>query len=119
MNKFILTAFFLPFAFSVSFAQEYVLTVYVKYGFKKSQIIPEVQVNLGEEDINHPLFGKLKNSGEECVAVKPNGTSEEIICNEVDLFEYLLSNSWILVSSAEVKVLSNSYTQYIFKYDHQ
>lgn len=92
------------------------ITVYAKYGLKKSEIVPEVQVNLGEEDINHPLFGKLRNSSDACVAAKIDGVNETIICNEVDLFEFLFSQKWELIGTSEVKILASPYTQYVFRY---
>lgn len=113
---FLTSLFFLISSAGIS-QDKYVLTVFVKYGYKKSKIEPEVQVNLGEEDLDHPLFGKLRNSGEECVIAKTNGVDEEIICNEADLFEFLFSQNWELIGTTEVKILASPYTQYIFGHD--
>lgn len=94
------------------------MSIYVKYGLKKTEgITTDIQVNIGDFDLNHPLHEKIENFGKGCVILKPSLENIQTICNDIDLLEFLYENNWELIHSTKIEILSAPYTNYILRHN--
>ena len=91
--------------------REFVI-VRVKYTLKKTGITSQVYIDIGMSK-GHSLKGALEHIADGVIKIG-YGSDVAVLTNEVDMLNYFSSRGWIIESISDLKILSNSYTQYLF-----
>jgi len=86
--------------------------VRVKYTVKKTGIQSHVYIDIGTSK-NHSLSGALEEVGDGVIKLG-FGKDVAVLRNEVDMLNYFSSRGWIIENVSDLKIISTSYTQYLF-----
>lgn len=96
------------------YAKKEYLVIRVTHALKKNGVVCRFQA----EEISqkeHSLFGKIKINEEEALLITSNENKVIVIHTVTDMLNTLSSLGWSLKFVQELKVLNNSFYEYIFE----